>query len=200
MSDKKEELIVLDTDSAAAEYKTVSGWVSRNGHFWGEDERMARYEGSTHKTCSCGTVHSKSAYCRPCHEKKQLEKYWQLPFKEYDGGMLYDASADRYFTDAEDFWDYAVSEIENNSYEPRLQICRPQHARYFGDDYYCDELPEDQSLEDVAPELAEAMDKVNALIKEKQFILSWLPDKSRTAIRFENDGELISVDKEQVKS
>jgi hypothetical protein len=53
---KTEEIMVLRDSSEAAQYRTgLSGWVSRNGRYFGESEDMARYDGCTHVACQyCG--------------------------------------------------------------------------------------------------------------------------------------------------
>ena len=47
MNDIKQ--IILPESPEAASVQTVTGWVSRTGRYWGNDERMARYDGSTHR-------------------------------------------------------------------------------------------------------------------------------------------------------
>ena len=42
-----ETKIVLLEDAEAATLKTVTGWVSRDGLFFGSDERTARWSGAT---------------------------------------------------------------------------------------------------------------------------------------------------------
>ena len=53
---KQEEKTILFTSDEAAKYTDgISGWVSRDGFFWGKDERAARYHGCTHVLCEdCG--------------------------------------------------------------------------------------------------------------------------------------------------
>ena len=47
--------MILNTSDEAAHFVTgLSGWVSRHGHFYGNDERLARYDGCTHTVCECG--------------------------------------------------------------------------------------------------------------------------------------------------
>ena len=43
-----EKQIIMEDSPEAASIQTVTGWVSRTGRFWGNDERMARFDGSTH--------------------------------------------------------------------------------------------------------------------------------------------------------
>ena len=44
--------IILPESPEAASIQTVTGWVSSNGRYWGNDEHMARYDGSTHRKLS----------------------------------------------------------------------------------------------------------------------------------------------------
>ena len=50
MNDITKQVIIMEESPEAAEYRTdISGWVSCNGNYYGKDERMARYDGATHK-------------------------------------------------------------------------------------------------------------------------------------------------------
>lgn len=61
-------------------------------------------------------------------------------------------------------------------------ICEPNYAwEIEPDEYYCDDLPEDRTLDDVYPELAEAIEKVNELIRKEEKPLSWGAGKYRTS-------------------
>jgi hypothetical protein len=62
-----------------------------------------------------------------------------------------------------------------------LVICEPNYAWEINDDYYCDILPEDHTLADVYPELADAIEKVNEMIRKKETPLSWGAGKYRTS-------------------
>jgi hypothetical protein len=68
----KDEKMILDTSDEAAKFVTgISGWVSRDGHFCGNDERIARYIGSTHKLCECGNIVEKMwIKCDRCRARK----------------------------------------------------------------------------------------------------------------------------------
>lgn len=49
--------MIMRESAEAASFQTVTGWVSSNGHFYGNDERTARYDGCTHQLCeSCGVA------------------------------------------------------------------------------------------------------------------------------------------------
>lgn len=180
--------IMYDSDDAAQKV-TVTGWRSRNGHFYGDNEHLARWDGSTHKLCDCGAEMDRSySVCRDCADKKRLEKYEAMPFLEWDGQTpltLHDD--DEYFWDEDGVVDYC----EMNDIRPedlRLVICEPNYAwEIEPDDYYCDELPEDHRLADVYPDLADAIEKVNELIRKKEKPLSWGAGKYRTALNSTRD-------------
>jgi hypothetical protein len=63
----------------------------------------------------------------------------------------------------------------------RLVICEPNYAWEIDEDYYCDILPEDQKLDDCYSELAEAIGKVNELVRKKAKPLSWGAGEYRTS-------------------
>lgn len=170
-----EKKIILGTSDEAAKIETVTGWMSRTGRFWGKDERAARYDGSTHRLCSCGEVIEKQGYCRPCADKKEAEKFAAMERKEWDGTTplcLY--HADRYFWDIDELTDYC----EENEVQPdqlNLVICEPIYAREIDpNEYYHDDLPEDGEVDS---ELEAAFEELNKLIRESKPILSWMPGK-----------------------
>lgn len=123
------EKIILDTSNEAASNQKITGWVCRTGHFWGCDERMARYSGATHLTCNCGQVYPKSSYCEPCHEQKRHERYLALPKATWDGvAMLYSDKYDAYFNDTEEVEQFCrTRKIKLTDLD--LIICQPNYAR-----------------------------------------------------------------------
>lgn len=165
----------MDSDEAARHVSNISGWVSRNGHFYGKDERAARYDGCTHRVCEdCGTPVPKTGFtvCTPCHEKRDIERYEKRERRPYEGGMVYSDRQDRYFDSLADALEYA----EDEGLEPadlRLLLCTPNYVTPLDGDYCCDELPEDG---DVPPEVANAIQAFNEAVKG--IVLSWSPSKS----------------------
>jgi hypothetical protein len=173
---KKEQVVVLDTSDEAAKITTVTGWLSRDGRFFGQDERTARYAGCTHVTCeTCGTVRERNTYCSPCYHRKQDEKYAAMPRKEWDGvGMLYSQAADEFFHDEDQILDHC-EESDCDPKDLKLIICEPQYAREIDpNEHYCNDLPEEGEVDS---ELADAFDELNKLIRESKPILSWYPGK-----------------------
>lgn len=162
-------------DSPEAAHKTtVEGWVSRNGFFFGDDERTARYEGCTHRTCEdCGAAIRKgSLVCGDCAEKRDAKRYAAMPRKPWDlKAMVYSDTLDKYYPDPEQAEDNLE---EGQTLEDlRLIICEPNYARRIEDDYFCDEAAEDGELPD---ELQEAIEAFNAAVI-KAPPLSWSPGK-----------------------
>ena len=166
--------IVMSDSAEAATYRTdISGWVSRDGRFFGDDERLARWSGCTHCPCSeCGAMTSKHrTICDPCHAKREDANYAAMPTKEWDGDTpLYSHKDDKYFFG--DVLEYCEDE-DRKPEDLQLVICEPAYGRPIDSDYFCDELPEDGEVPDV---IAVAMQALNKAIKEAG-PLSWLPGK-----------------------
>lgn len=181
---------IMYTDETAASYKTdISGWVNRLGQYWGKDEHMARWSGCTHQLCACGDVVEKNrTICPKCVRKRDNEKYLAMEEKPFDGGFLYSEYVDKYFSSEEDALDYCECE-EIDPQDLQLVICEPRYAYQIEpDDYFFDLLPEDMTVEDVAPELAAAFAVLNKFIAEKKEVLCWMPGKYRTTIKAEENG------------
>ncbi len=185
MKNKEPEIIILNTSPEAASLQTVTGWVSRDGRFWGNDERVARWVGCTHIVCECGQPAVKNyTCCEQCREKMRCARYEALKFEEWDGiTPLFSESLDRYFFDADELHD-AMDDIEDADFDPMLLICIPNYARKLDGEYWSDELPEDRDIDDCAgKEVAEAIDALNKLLDGK--VLSWSAGKKRTSVKLE---------------
>lgn len=183
MEHSKNEKVHYASDEAAR-LKTLTGWVSRHGHFYGDNEHLARWDGCTHQTCACGAEMARGyTACPSCRDKTQLARYEALAFKEWDGATpLTLFNDDTYFWDEDGVLDYC----EMNGLQPsdlRLVICEPQFAwEVEPDDYLCDILPKDSSVEDVDPELAEAFEALNRVIRERKKPISWSGGEFRTSV------------------
>ena len=166
------EKIIMRESPEAAQLKTVTGWVSRTGQFFGDDERTARYAGCTHEVCGgCGAVIARG-WCNTCREKRDLESWLAAERTEWDGTTpLYSDAYDKYFFD-EDVEEFADDEGVSVD-DLRLYICEPRYGRSIDEDYFCDELAEDGEVPDV---ILHAMKKLNEAIKEAG-PLSWYPGK-----------------------
>lgn len=166
--------IILSTSPEAASLQTVTGWVSRTGIFYGNDERIARFAGCTHVPCdACGKVTEKLwTHCEECRKTREIARYEAMPRKPWDGqAMLYSEAWDEYFDDpgaAEE----ALDEGQTLA-DLRLVICEPNYGRPLDDDYFCDELGEDGHLPVILESAIETFNEALA----KAPALSWSPGK-----------------------
>ncbi|MFJ2989996.1 hypothetical protein ACIPF8_19190 [Collimonas sp. NPDC087041] len=177
----KPELMVLYSSPEAASIQTVTGWVSRTGQFWGNDEHMARYCGSTHKVCACGDIVNQNSFCRKCADMRSTAKYAAMERRPWDGeAMLYSDAADEYFCDLSEANDHAIDNGMTLA-ELRLIICEPTFAREIdGNDHFCDDLPEDGEL---PAEISDAFDMLNEVIRNCKKPLSWSPGQYALALQ-----------------
>lgn len=174
------EQIVMNSSPEAAELKTVTGWVSRNGHFFGKDERLARWDGCTHVSCNgCGAAVQKNrTLCEACRTAKEIERYAALPKVGWDGETpLYSEAADEYFFDRQELEDKLYDE-DITAESLRLVICTPNYPSQIDYDHWCDDLPEDGELPD---DIADAVTALNEVIK-KSAPLSWSPGKQAAIV------------------
>lgn len=179
---KVEEPQILYDSPEAATYKTdIKGWVSRDGHFLGEDEHMARYMGCTHKKCECGKIIIKNSYCSPCYAKRQREEWLKMPIGTWDeagGQMIAVHDGDSYFSDREEFFEWCQDQgVEPG--EVMLVLCEPQHLSEVTSEFWCDELCEDQEL---PAEIQDKLNELNKAIENYKKPISWTHGKQRLII------------------
>lgn len=175
----KTDKMVLNTDPEAASIKTVTGWVSKDGMFWGDNERQARWCGCTHVKCeTCGTPVEKGwLKCRSCRDKIDKERFLAMPEEDWDGkAMVYSQTLDKYFSSPEEAFDEAEWNGEVSKEELDLVICKPIYASELTPEYWCDELPGEEH--DVPGWLDDAIDEFNAKLKGQE-PLSWEPGNKR---------------------
>lgn len=177
MSESKplEQIILFDSNEAA-QRRTVTGWVSHDGFFFGEDERTARYSGCTHRKCEkCQAVIPKTQLkCSNCYTAERAQKFLAMPRELWDTVtplVLFDG--DRYFFDPDDLVNYCEQyEVEIDSL--RLVICEPQHLSPLDlCELYQDILPEDGDQYSFDDDVRTALEAVNAAIA-KSAPLSWI--------------------------
>lgn len=180
----KEPARQIDFNSPeAATLKTVSGWVSRHGRFYGDDERTARYDGCTHRPClDCGkTIDRSRTKCVACCEVMAQKTYDARERRPYAGGYVYSEVLNRFFSDEESLRDEIGDGGDQESIDGmRLIICDPVYLHEIDDDYFFDELPEDMQLRDVADDVAQAIEQVNQLIRQRRKngqAVSWQPGR-----------------------
>lgn len=181
---ESKEIIMYDSPEAA-QYKTVTGWVG-GGRFWGKDEHMARYCGSTHNKCACGNTMSKSyTLCEGCMAKKRKEAYLQLPYKEYDGSPVAMQWGERYFFNEEEIICHLEDLfIEEGIEELELVFCEEQHFFEIDSEIWRDILPEDEY--DLPNKMQDAIDALNEVIKSLP-PASYLPGKIRTSYKIPDE-------------
>ncbi len=180
------DAVILHDDPRACQKSTKEIFISARGriffYFY-----SARYDGKTHNVCECGILCEKSYYsCGDCIRKMAHENYLKKPFKEWDGiTPVYSESFEQYFFDIDEIICYLENEFHGVSDEPDLMLvlCEPNMPDLAIDDDFCDYMPEDMSLEDVASqEFLDAYDNLNKLLK-KEKPWSWLPGEYRTEIK-----------------
>lgn len=174
MSDNT-EMIMMDSDEAATQM-TITGWWSRHGRFYGNDERTARHDGCTHRKCErCGEPVEKSwLVCKRCRDEADIQKFKAMPRKAWDGkAMIYSELKDQYYSDP----DEALEELAYcdglTSEDLRLIICEPNYADELDSEYWCDSIPESGDIPDW---LEDAIAQFNKAIADKE-PLSWIPGK-----------------------
>lgn len=174
----KEEKIIMFESDEAAQMKTVTGWVSADGRFYGNDERAARYAGSTHSKCECGGMVEKGwTICETCRHKSAQERYLKLPYKDWDGKVpicLYDG--DEYFWDEEKLLDY-LYDHELNGSEVQLVFCDPVNYQSIDTETVAGDSHEDW---EPSKELEEKIAEFNKYLATLP-AHSWFPGKVRTS-------------------
>ena len=170
------QIIMYDSPESAS-LKTVTGWVSADGRFFGQDENLARFCGATHRSCKNNPdhpVYQVRGYCEPCRTDKRDKAFAAMPTKEWDGEPLVNFDGDRYFFDAGSLRDYLVDE-DIGLANLRLCICEPNMPREIDpSDFFSEELPEDGEISD--DQLVAAFDLLNEMIRKAE-PLSWSQGK-----------------------
>lgn len=169
-----EKPIFPESEEAAKFVTGVSGWVDRKGVFFGADERLARYSGSTHRHCDCGAVVEQRSYCMACSRSKDIEEYNNATKIEWDHETpLYSQTHDKYLFDKDDLFDLMCEAQVTDPDELELFICEPVKLGEIQRDYWVDDLPEDGEL---PPEVEAALEAFNAVIRESEPV-GWSPGK-----------------------
>lgn len=184
------EKIVMRNDPEAATKVTLTGWKSRRGVFYGDNEDAARYDGCTHVPCGkCGAPTEKMwTACRPCRDLADEARYTALPRVAWDGeSMVYSQTLDRYFATLNDAYDELAD--DQTLEDLQLVVCTPNRGRWLEEDYFSDDMAEDGELPSC---ILEAIDAFNAVL-QKAPVLSWSPGKFAISIpeRFHTEGSTI---------
>lgn len=165
-------IIMFDAPEAAS-LKTVTGWVSADGRFFGGDENLARYCGATHRRCDVNPEHQiyeVNSYCKECRQVRRQAKFAAMPIKGWAGEPLVIFDGDQYFFDEDSLRDYLIdSDIELADLQ--LCICAPNYPSQIDPaDHFCDDLPEDGEIRD--DQLLAAFELLNEMIRKSE-PLSW---------------------------
>lgn len=177
MTQQAAEVIVMEDSPEAARQVAVTGWVSRQGFFFGDDERTARYDGCTHRKCGdCGQPVVKHwLKCEACRHKDEVARYQALPKKPWDGVTplaLY--GGDKYFFDESDLEMYC-EDHDVKVQDLLLVFCDPvKPGEISPNDLFADELPEDGEVQDA--DVLAAVEQLNAALRKAE-PFSWLPGK-----------------------
>ena len=177
---QSDKVVMRDSDEAA-QIKTVTGWVSRDGHFYGDDERLARYAGSTHQPCkTCGKLVTKSwLLCDECRALEHLKDWNALPAEPWDGeSPLYSDALEEFFFHGEMFDHIDEGETEESL---RLQHCLPRYLSQLDTGSWEDELSTEDESADLPVEVEEALHALNAAIK-KAGPVTWEPKPVRVQL------------------
>jgi len=174
-----EDKIIFPESYEAAKYVTnVTGWISREGRFYGNDEQAARWGGATHIHCKkCGAPTFKPwLLCKKCRDQQAWERYAKFPTEKWDENVpTYSPVTDRYYWYKDDVRD----ENSEGNFDPaslQLVLCKPIYAPDVDpESIYEDLLPEYDKLSDVSQELVDAFQELNDTIKDANIILSYEP-------------------------
>lgn len=177
----KNQPIILYASDEAAHEATVTGWVARDGRFWGDDEHMARWCGCTHIICECGQPVEKAwTLCDACRDKKRTKRWEAMPLVEWDGESAFCVfDTDRFFFDLDSFLDWMADEDEPPT-DVRLELCEPVALRSVDTDYWSDDMHEDWEG-DLPEPVQAALDALNAAIRAHDKPVCWRPCGKRIA-------------------
>lgn len=145
-------------------------WVG-GGHAYIE-ESSARYAGCTHRPCQYCSAPSEKSWtaCVACRAKRDHERFKALPCRPWDGeSPVCLWGDDRYFWSIDEFEDWIEDEDIDRS-KVMLVHCKPVYAQKIGDDYACDQLPDDGELPSA---LKAAVETFNAAVEAYGVPLSW---------------------------
>ncbi len=189
-----ENIIMMDSPEAASFRGNISGWVSRNGIFYGKDERGARYAGATHRRCDengCEELVKKCfLFCPNCTKKRDIERHEKRERKLWDEeSPLYSEVFDEWFFDWEGIEEFLEDWGEDVEYveDLRLVLTFPEYAHELDpNEIYIDILLDDGEVEG---ELADAFEELNRKIREYRTPLSWRPSQFAAIVKQYEEGE-----------
>lgn len=177
------EPIILNTSNEAAQQVTAIGWMSRTGRFYGDDERMARWDGCTHIACACGEPVEKTwLACDACRRIKDAERWNSFPLVEWDGETpFFTFDSDNFFSDVDAFYEWCLDNEADPS-SVRLVLAKPRKFAEVDSEYWCDDLPEDGDLPD---DIAAAVEHLNTVIRAHKEPAAWWASNKRIIFKAE---------------
>lgn len=155
--------VILPTDQISAKPVQTTIWVSRNGNSY-LDEAIARYDGSTHRTCHRGHIIPKKNPCEECQVINERENYEKFPKRVWEGEHIYSIAADKWFfsESRQTLLDY-MEEMQQTEKDLMLVFVTPQYADQIKPEVIYDEhLPDGIDLPE---EIQKAFDELNEKIK-----------------------------------
>ncbi len=174
-SEQNSKIIMMDSLEAAS-IQTLTGWVDRQGRFWGNDEYQARWCGATHRKCKNKPdehpIHVINGYCEECHNESRQAKFVEMERALWAGEPLVIFDSDQYFFDIESLADYCW---ENSVLPGELQllVCEPNYPPEFDIEQHCEEIiPDGGDIYDLPQQILDAADALNKAIRESEPV-SW---------------------------
>jgi hypothetical protein len=166
---------IFPESDEAAEFRRIGTWVDRKGVFWGSDERMARWAGSTHRHClTCAETVLRDSPCATCVRQQALDRYRNAQEIDWDHKTpLYSQAHDKYLFDKDCLFHFMCETEVTNPDELELFICEPVKLGEVPDDYWDDDLPGDSEL---PLEIKDALEVFNTAIR-KSAPVNWSPGK-----------------------
>ncbi|PXX60729.1 hypothetical protein SAMN05660489_04346 [Pseudomonas sp. LAMO17WK12:I10] len=193
-----EEKVVMYESPEAASIQTVTGWLDPSGRFWGNDEHMARYCGSTHRQCEKNPAHpirKTNGWCEACHAESRAAKFSAMPTRIWAGEPITDYNGDDYFFDEESLRDHIIDN-EIDLADLKLVFCTPNHPSEIDpSDYFSDDLPEDGEIHD--GQLLAAFELVNEMIRNHG-PMSWSPSNEAVELP-QTFIDMINAEREEVE-
>lgn len=138
---------VYSESAASATIKTVTGWVSRDGYFFGADETGARRAGSSVRICREDPNHGavpNNGYCKECARIKDEQRWEKAPKVEKSEGPFFLFDGDHFFRDIEEVEDYAN---DHDLDAVRLSVGEPIFLKMpDAGDLFADDMPDEMDV------------------------------------------------------
>lgn len=176
--------IKYESKEAASFHENISGWVDREGRYFGnkkDSEHMARWSGCDISKCNeCGAYKRKIyVSCKKCREKRDIEKYSKRVGLVWNGETpLYSQATTDYYFSEDDLNYYLDEHPDATKTSLRLIVCVPNYIPFLNEDYFMEDLVDDGEL---PKELTDAIETLNDVVDNLSEI-SWSPGKYRAIV------------------